>query len=99
MNLEPKDVHNFDETAVTYAIGPTYVFIPKEQARAAQDPGYNVKARITAVVSYSGNGQPDPLMFIIRHSGRINASKCDQTSAQVVQNLHKDNDGFGQNDG
>ena len=98
MELDPKHVHNFDETAITYGIGPVHIYIPKSQGRAAQAPGTNVKARITAVVSFSGDGKPDPLMFIIRHSVKINANRPDQTNAKVISSLHKDV-GFREEDG
>lgn len=30
----PETCYNFDETAVTYAIGPTHIFSPRDQDRA-----------------------------------------------------------------
>jgi hypothetical protein len=57
-----------DETAITYAIGPTHLSIPRDQARAANIGNVNTKLRITAVLTVNGLGEFAPIFLI-----RINA--------------------------
>ena len=59
---------NMDETAVTYAIGPTHMHVPKNQQRATNVGIPNTKLRITAIIAVNGLGNFAPLMFIIKHS-------------------------------
>jgi hypothetical protein len=65
-NYDLMYVWNMDETAYTYAIGPTHMFVPPDQSRAAGSS--NAKARITAVIIVNGVGDFAPLMIIIKHS-------------------------------
>jgi hypothetical protein len=59
-------VWNMDETAYTYAIGPTHIFLPKGTRRAHGSS--SAKARVTAVVMVNGEGTFAPTMMIIRHN-------------------------------
>ena len=88
---------NFDETAFTWAIGPTNVFCPSNQVRATNIGISNEKMRITAIVAVNGLGIFAPLMMIIKHSTSSEA-KPDQTKMTVIRELHK-KDGFTAADG
>ena len=88
---------NFDETAFTWAIGPTHVFCPSNQVRATNIGISNTKLRITAIVAVNGLGIFAPLMMIIKHSTSSEA-KPDQTKMTVIRELHKKN-GFTSADG
>lgn len=50
--------------------------------------------RITAVVAVSGNGEFVPLFIIIKHSVSSD-DRPDQSGMRVIQDLHKKNEGFG----
>ena len=60
-------VYNMDETAITYAIGPTHQHIPINQCRAANIGNVNTKLRITAVIAVNALGEFAPLLLIIKH--------------------------------
>lgn len=80
--------YNFDETAFTYAIGPTHIFCPGDQRRATNLGIANDKLRITAVIAVNGSGLFAPQMLIIKHS--ISSEKRpDQTKMKVIPELHK----------
>lgn len=79
---------NFDETAFTYAIGPTHVFCPGDQQRATNLGISNDKLRITAVIAVNGNGIFAPLMLIIKHSVSSEV-RPDQTRMRVIHELFK----------
>ena len=64
----PETCYNFDETAVTYAIGPTHIFCPRNQDRATHTGVSDSKVRITATIAVSSEGSFAPTMFIIKHS-------------------------------
>lgn len=88
---------NFDETAFTWAIGPTHVYCPANQQRATNIGISNTKLRITAVIAVNAAGVFAPLMLILKHS--VSSEKCpDQTKMLVIQNLHKV-EGFREVDG
>jgi hypothetical protein len=78
-----------DETAYTYAIGPTHIFLPigpgaKQRARGSS----SAKARVTAVVMVNGVGKFAPNMVFIKH--KVSSLKSpDQTRNTVIKNLHK----------
>ena len=91
-------VINMDETAFTYAIGPEYMYCPKDQSRAQNIGIPNTKLRITAVVAVSGNGDFVPLFIIIKHSVS-SADRPDQSGMKVIQDLYKKDTGFGLKDG
>ena len=84
---------NFDETAFTWAIGPTLIFCPADQKRATSIGILNDKMRLTAVVA----GIFAPLMIIMKHS--VSSKKRpDQSRMTVIRDLHK-KPGFNVNDG
>ena len=85
---------NMDETAFTYAIGPEYMYCPPDQSRAQNIGIPNTMLRITAVVAVSGNGEFVPLFIIIKHSVSSD-DRPDQSGMRVIQDLHKKNEGFG----
>ena len=87
-----KTTFNFDETAFTWAIGPTHIFCPSNQQRATNIGISNEKVRITAVIAVSAEGLFTPLMLILKHS--VSSEKNpDQTRMTVVRDLHQ-KDGF-----
>ena len=87
---DPSTIWNMDETGITYAIGPTHLFIPWDQARAANIGNVNTKLRITAVLTVNGLGEFAPIFLIIKHSDKcISEKKPDQTKMRVLDNLHK----------
>ena len=51
---DPSTIWNMDETAITYAIGPTHLYVPRDQARAANIGNVNTNLRITAVLTVNG---------------------------------------------
>lgn len=83
----PSTTWNFDETALTWAIGPTHLFIPANQSRANQLGDSNAKLRITAGITVSGQGKFAPLFIIIKHSVSSDA-RPDQRSMRVIPNLN-----------
>ena len=88
---------NFDETAFTWAIGPTHMFCPSNQQRATNFGISNTKLRITAIIVVNAEGIFTPLMIIIKHS--VSSEKRpDQTKMTVICDLHKKH-GFTVNDG
>jgi DDE superfamily endonuclease len=93
----PKTTWNFDETAFTWAVGPTHMFIPVNQSRAQQFGVSNAKLRITASIAVSGEGKFAPLFIIIKHSVSSDA-RPDQRGMRVIPNLHS-KPGFTQQDG
>lgn len=88
---------NFDETAFTWAIGPTHIFCPGNQRRATNIGISNDKMRITAVVAVNAAGDFAPLMLILKHSVSSEA-RPDQTGMTVIRDLHK-KPGFTVDDG
>ena len=93
----PETCFNFDETAFTWAIGPTHSYCPKNQPRATNIGISNTKLRITAVIAVNAVGEFAPLMLIIKHS--ISSEKRpDQTGMTVIRDLHK-KVGFRENEG
>ena len=93
----PETCFNFDETAVTYAIGPTHVYCPKDQDRATHLGVSDMKVRITATIAVCSTGHFAPTMFIIKHS--VSSEKRpDQTKMRVIPDLLKKS-GFTTNDG
>lgn len=93
----PESCFNFDETAVTYAIGPTHVYCPKDQNRATHVGVSDAKVRITATIAVNSIGHFAPTMFIIKHS--VSSEKRpDQTKMRVIPDFLKKN-GFTPNDG
>ena len=88
---------NFDETAFTWAIGPTHVYCPINQQRATNIGITDTKVRITAVIAVNAAGQFAPLMLILKHS--VSSEKSpDQTRMTVISKLHKV-EGFTELDG
>ena len=88
---------NFDETAFTWAIGPTHVYCPINQERATNIGITDTKVRITAVIAVNAAGQFAPLMLILKHS--VSSEKSpDQTRMTVISKLHKV-EGFTELDG
>ena len=84
----PSTTYNFDETAFTWAIGPTHIFCPKNQQRATNIGISNTKMRITAVVAVNAIGEFAPLMLIVKHTVS-SEKKPDQSTMQVIHQLHK----------
>ena len=89
---------NMDETAFTYAIGPEHMYCPPDQNRAQHIGIPNVKLRITAVVTVSGNGDFAPLLIIIKHS-ISSLERPDQSRMTVGRDLYKKDDDFGESNG
>ena len=84
-----------DETGVTWAIGPTHMFVPESQARATGSP--HAKVRITAIVAVNGLGRFAPLMIILKHS-ISSLARPDQTGMKICSKLNK-TPGFKPSDG
>lgn len=84
----PRTCWNFDETAFTWAIGPSYMYCPGNQQRATNIGISNDKVRITAVIAVNALGVIAPLMLIVKHSVSSEI-KPDQTGMLVIPNLHK----------
>jgi DDE superfamily endonuclease len=93
----PSTCWNFDETAFTWAIGPSYMYCPGNQQRATNIGISNDKVRITAVIAVNALGEFAPLMLIVKHSASSEL-KPDQTGMLVIPNLHK-KPGFKVDDG
>lgn len=55
-NHTPSTTWNCDETAFTYAIGPTHLFCSPELSRASSGMAGNTKLRITALPTVNGAG-------------------------------------------
>ena len=86
---DSRTIYNMDETAVTYAIGPTHQYVPKDQCRAASVVGTSEKLRITAIITVNANGEFTPLLLISKHSSNtISENKPDQSKMRVLDNLH-----------
>jgi hypothetical protein len=84
----PRTCWHFDETAFTWAIGPSYMYCPGNQQRATNIGISNDKVRITAVIAVNALGVFAPLMLIVKHSVSSEI-KPDQTGMLVIPNLHK----------
>lgn len=95
--LTARSCYNFDETPFTWAIGPTHVYCPINQARATNIGISNTKLQITAVIAVNAEGVFAPLMLIIKHSVS-SEKKPDQTTMTVIRELNK-KIGFTVNDG
>jgi DDE superfamily endonuclease len=93
----PNTTWNFDETAFTWAVGPTHMFVPVNQNRAQQLGVSNAKLRITASIAVSGEGKFAPLFLIIKHSVSSDA-RPDQRGMRVIPSLNC-KQGFRQEDG
>jgi hypothetical protein len=85
-------VWNMDETALTYAIGPTHMYMPEGQQRA--DGSSDSKVRVTGIITVNGKGEFAPTMIIIKHKVS-SLIKPDQRTQTVIQKMFKANDGFG----
>ena len=81
-------IFNMDETAYTWAIGPTHLYVPKKQQRASNLGIANTKLRITAVITVGANGDFAPLMIIVKHSVS-SLARPDQSGMRVIKDLHK----------
>ena len=93
----PRTCYNFDETAFTWAIGPSYMYCPENQQRASNIGISNSKLRITAVIAVNAIGEFAPLTIIVKHS--VSSEKRpDQTGMTVVKELFK-KPGFTSEDG
>ena len=68
INHDENTIFNMDETAYTWAIGPTHLYVPSDQERASNLGVANAKLRITAVITVGANVAFAPLMIIIKHS-------------------------------
>lgn len=88
---------NFDETAFTWASGPTHVCCLINQARATNIGISNTKLGIAAVIAVNAEDVFAPLMLIIKHS-ISSEKKPDQTTMTVIRELNK-KIGFTVNDG
>ena len=87
-NHSPSSTWNMDETAVTWAIGPTHMYVPKNQQRATNVGIPNTKLRITAIIAVNGLGNFAPLMFVIKHSV-CSEKRPDQSKMIVIKKLHQ----------
>ena len=79
-------IFNMDETAYTWAIGPTYLYVPSNQQRASNLGIANTKLRITAVITVGANGDFAPVMMIIKHSVS-SLTRPDQSGMRVIKDL------------
>jgi hypothetical protein len=86
---DPRSCWNFDETAFTWAIGPSYMYCPGNQQRATNIGISNDKVRIT-LIAVNALGEFAPLMLIVKHSASSEL-KPDLTGKLVIPNLHKKN--------
>ena len=90
---------NMDKIAVTWCIGPTHLYCPRDEQRASQIGISNTKLRITAVITVNAAGAFAPLLIIMKHSVS-SAIKPDQTGMKVVRELHSNTSkGFTAQDG
>ena len=80
--------YNFDETAFTWAIGPTHVYCPINQARATNIGISNTKLRITAIIAVNAECSFAPIMLIIEYSVS-SERRPDQTRMTVVRDSNK----------
>ena len=94
----PDAIMNMDETAFTYAIGPEYMYVPKDEQRAQNIGVPNIKLRITAVGAVFGSGAFAPLFIIIKHTISP-LEKPDQSGMKVIRTMYKNDQGFGAKDG
>ena len=60
---DPSTIYDMDETAVTYASGPTHQYVPINQCRAANIGNVNTKLRKTAVLTVIGLGVFAPVQL------------------------------------
>lgn len=81
-------IFNMDETAYTWAVGPTHLYVPGNQQRASNLGIANTKLRLTAVVTVGANGSFAPLMIIIKHSVS-SLLRPDQSGMRVIPKLFK----------
>lgn len=90
-------IWNMDETAYTWAIGPSHLFCHSSTNRAAHVGIPDPKVRMTVVVMVNALGEFAPNMLIIKHS--VTAKKSpNELKMKVIQNLHK-KEGFKDGDG
>ena len=90
---------NMDKIAVTWCIGPTHLYCPRDEQRASQIGISNTKLRITAVITVNAAGAFAPLLIIMKHSVS-SAIKPDQTGMKVIRELHSNTSkGFSAQDG
>ena len=94
---DPRTCYNFDETAFTWAIGPSYMYCPGNQQRATNIGISNTKLRITAVIAVNAVGEFAPLMLIVKHSVSSEI-RPDQSGMLVIKELFK-KPGFRAEDG
>ena len=97
INHDENTIFNMDETAYTWAIGPTHLYVPSDQERASILGVANAKLRITAVIMVGASGAFAPLMIIIKHSVSSKL-RPDQSSMKVIKELFKRPD-FGERNG
>ena len=90
-------IFNMDETAYTWAVGPTHLYVPCDQERASNLGVANTKLRITAVITVGANGAFAPLMIIIKHSV-CSKVRPDQSRMKVIKDLFRRPD-FGERNG
>ena len=90
-------IFNMDETAYTWAVGPTHLYVPGDQQRASNLGIANTKLRITAVITVGADGNFAPLMIIIKHSVS-SLVRPDQSGMRVIKDLFK-KPVFGSNNG
>jgi hypothetical protein len=98
MEFTNQQTGNMDETAILYAQGPVYQFIPKQLSRATGIYKTSDRFRITGVVTALANGNQMPLMLIIKHS-ISSKERPDQTKMTVVAELFRQDTGFGPSHG
>ena len=68
-DLKPEHVWNYDENGLNWAVGPTYIYMPKKmKSRAKSGSGETVKGIITQVVTVNGVGDFASNYFIIRYA-------------------------------
>jgi hypothetical protein len=95
-NYSRNQIINLDETAINWGLGPTHVYCAKTADRGEQEIT-DVKARVTAIVMVSADGDFLPVFYIFKHSKSSEVSP-DQTKMTVIRSLFK-REGFSTADG
>lgn len=81
-------IFNMDETAYTWAVGPTHLYVLRDQQRSSNLGIANTKLRITAVITVGATGSFAPVMMIIKHSADSKV-RPDQSKMKVIKDMYK----------
>ena len=86
MGFEPREITNVDETPGIIGLQNSYAYGAARQQRTSAPADPNEKNRITAIVGFTGSGDPLPAAHIIRNS----IAGPDQSSQRVLTALLQD---------